>query len=60
MIVLDTNVLSEALRPNPEPSVRRWMQAQPAAALCTTSVCEAEMPYGLRLTAAGKRRAALE
>ena len=60
MIVLDTNVLSEALRPRPADSVRRWMEAQPASDLFTTTICEAEMFYGLRLMAAGRRRTALE
>jgi predicted nucleic acid-binding protein len=60
MIILDTNVLSEALRPKPADMVRRWMETQPSAALFTTSVCEAEILYGLALLPPGKRRAALE
>jgi predicted nucleic acid-binding protein len=31
MIVLDTNVLSEALRPTPEPCVLDWLANQPRA-----------------------------
>ncbi len=60
MIVLDTNVLSETLRSNPADAVRRWMRAQPATSLFTTTICEAETFYGVALMPAGRRRAALE
>jgi len=60
MIILDTNVLSETLRLNPVDSVRRWMRAQPATSLFTTTICEAEIFYGLALMAPGRRRTALE
>ncbi|MBI1777155.1 MAG: type II toxin-antitoxin system VapC family toxin [Proteobacteria bacterium] len=60
MIVLDTNVLSETLRAKPADSVKRWMREQPSQSLFTTSVCEAEMFYGLALLAKGRRRSALE
>ena len=38
MIVLDTNVLSELLRPSPEPTVLAWLTEQPSASLFTTAV----------------------
>jgi len=60
MIVLDTNVLSETLRPKPADTVKRWMEAQPAATLFTTAICEAEILYGLALLPTGRRRAGLE
>ncbi len=60
MIVLDTNVLSETLRPTPADSVRRWMRAQPLTSLFTTTICEAEIFYGLALLPAGRRRTRLE
>jgi predicted nucleic acid-binding protein len=60
VIVLDTNVLSETLRPKPADSVKRWMEAQPAATLFTTTICEAEILYGLALLPTGRRRAGLE
>ena len=56
MIVLDTNVLSEALRPVPEPSVLDWLANQPRASLFTTTVTRGEILYGIRLLADGKRR----
>ena len=45
MIVLDTNVLSETLRPTPSARVLEWMRSEPASALFTTAITEAEMLY---------------
>jgi toxin FitB len=59
MIVLDTNVLSEALRPLPEPAVLEWLAKQPRASLFTTTVTQGEVLYGIRLLADGKRRRGL-
>jgi len=59
MIVLDTNVLSEALRPVPEPSVLDWLANQPRASLFTTTVTRSEILYGIRLLSDGKRRRGL-
>src|SRR6202790_1825342 len=56
MIVLDTNVLSEALRPVPEPTVLDWLTNQPRSSLFTTTVTRGEILYGIRLLADGKRR----
>ena len=59
MIVLDTNVLSECLRPAPDARVMAWMAAQPSGSLFTTTVVEAEILYGIRLLAEGARKTAL-
>jgi predicted nucleic acid-binding protein len=59
MIILDTNVLSEALRPTPEPAVVRWMNKQPPARLFTTTITQGEILYGIRVLADGKRRRGL-
>jgi predicted nucleic acid-binding protein len=59
MIVLDTNVLSEALRPVPKPSVLDWLANQPRAALFITTVTCGEILYGIRLLADSKRRRGL-
>ena len=42
MIVLDTNVLSELMKPKPATKVIDWMATQPAARLYTTSITQAE------------------
>ena len=59
MIILDSNVLSEMLRPNPDPRVMAWMKGRPASQLFTTSVTEAEIRYGVARLDAGHRKTAL-
>jgi len=59
MIVLDTNVLSETLRPVPEPSVLDWLANQPRASLFITTITRGEILYGIRLLSDGKRRRGL-
>lgn len=59
MIVLDTNVLSEVLRPVPEAKVLEWLQGQPPAGLFVTAVTRGEILYGIRLLSDGKRREGL-
>ena len=58
MIVLDTNVLSELMRPAPSERVVRWVAAQPATSLYTTSVTQAEILHGIMLLPSGRRRRA--
>lgn len=60
MIVLDTNVLSEATRPAPLQRVLDWLAAQQAATLFTTTISEAELLYGVASLPGGRRRSALE
>lgn len=56
MTILDTNVLSELMRPKPDPRVVAWVTNQPADELCTTSITEAEIFYGIELLSKDKRR----
>jgi predicted nucleic acid-binding protein len=56
MIILDTNVLSELMRPKPSASVVGWIAKQPEAELFTTSITEAEIFYGIEVLPKGKRR----
>lgn len=60
MIILDTNVLSELMKPAPARIVVEWIAAQPAASLFTTSITQAEILHGLMLLPRGRRRTALE
>jgi predicted nucleic acid-binding protein len=60
VIVLDTNVVSELMKAAPAGRVLAWTAAQPAPALYTTSITQAEILHGLALLPAGKRRSALE
>lgn len=59
MILLDTNVVSEAIRPAPHPAVRDWLDAQAAETLFLSSVTVAEMAFGIGALPAGRRRQAL-
>ena len=60
MIVLDTDVLSEMMRPEPDSTVAAWISARPASSLFTTTVTQAEILCGLGLLPSGKGRAGLE
>lgn len=56
MIILDTNVLSELMRPAPVAQVSEWVAKQPSTELFTTSITEAEIFFGIELLTQGKRR----
>ena len=56
MIVLDTNVVSELMRPEPDRLVLRWLEQQPHPGLNTTAVSVAEIHYGICRLPAGRRR----
>ena len=60
MIILDTNVLSELMRPGPYAGVVDWVSTQPVARLFTTSVTQAEILHGIMLLPSGLRRDAFE
>ena len=45
--VLDTNVVSELMRPAPNQRVTAWVAGRAAAQMCLTSVSEAELRYGV-------------
>lgn len=59
MIVLDTNVISELMRREPDAAVMAWMGEQPMAGVFTTTLTQAEIFYGLALLPEGRRRDAL-
>jgi predicted nucleic acid-binding protein len=56
MIVADTNVLSELMRPSPTPQVREWVVGQRASDLFVTAISIAEILYGIERLTAGKRK----
>jgi predicted nucleic acid-binding protein len=58
--LLDTNVLSELLRKEPDPRVIDWLARQDATQLLVSTVTQAEMLLGARLLPAGRRRSELE
>lgn len=60
MIVLDTNVISEAFRTAPSLIVRSWLDAQNPANLFLCTPVLAELRYGIERLPAGARRSGLE
>ena len=59
MIVLDTDVVSEAMKPAPDIAVRAWLNAQVTETLFLTSVTLAEMLFGISALPEGRRKAGL-
>ena len=59
MIILDTNVVSELLRPAPALQVEAWLSAQDGATVYFTSIGEAELRHGVAILPAGRRRTQL-
>ena len=56
MILLDTNVVSEAIKPEPHPSVVAWLDAQAAETLFISSITVAELLFGIGALPDGKRK----
>jgi hypothetical protein len=56
MILLDSNVVSEAMKPEPQPQVRDWLDAQAAETLFLSTVTIAELMFGVGALPRGKRR----
>ena len=59
MILLDTNVVSEAMTREPHPRVRAWLDAQAAETLFLSSITVAELLFGIGALPAGKRKSRL-
>ena len=58
-IILDTNVLSELMRSQPDPVVMAWFARQAGVTFYTTAITKSEILLGIALLSAGKRREAL-
>lgn len=56
MILLDTNVVSEAMKPEPDPLVRDWLDAQSAETLYLSSVTIAELMFGIGVLSKSRRK----
>ena len=59
MIVLDTNVVSEVMKPAADPAVRSWLNEQVAETLYLASVTLAELLFGIGALPDGRRKKAL-
>ena len=60
MIVVDTNVLSELMKPAPNETVSRWAAGRPSSSLYTSTITQAEILLGIELLPKGKRRSNLQ
>jgi predicted nucleic acid-binding protein len=60
MIVLDTNVVSELARKQPDEQVVTWLNSIPLAELACTVITQAELMYGIALLPRGKRKQEIE
>ena len=56
MFVLDTNVVSELMRPAPEPLIASWITDRATSSLYLTAISEAELRFGLAVMPSGKHR----
>jgi toxin FitB len=59
MTILDTNVVSEMMKPAPNEAVRRWVGTHAPTSLFTTAITQAEILLGIEVMPKGKRRADL-
>ena len=59
MILLDTNVVSEAIKPESHPAVRAWLDAQLAETLFLPSITIAELLFGIGVLPDGRRKTIL-
>lgn len=60
MIIFDTNVISECIRPRPDERVVEWFDSVDMDQVATTTITVAELRFGAALLPQGGRRAALE
>jgi toxin FitB len=59
VIILDTNAVSETLKPSPAKSVLRWLSSQDQRSIFVTVITQAEMLYGVEVLASGRRKQGL-
>lgn len=58
--LLDTNIVSEAVKPQPSPTIARWVQSQPGTALFIATMTVGEIWRGILELRSGRRRRELE
>jgi toxin FitB len=56
MIILDTNVISEAMKLAPDTRVREWLDRQASDTLYLTAITQAELLFGVASLPSGKRK----
>ncbi len=56
MILIDTNVISELVKVEPDAAVALYLESQAAETVFTAAICEAEIRYGMARMTRGRRR----
>ncbi len=56
MYIIDTNVLSELMKPVPNDNVVQWISSKPISSLFVTAITEAEILFGLALLPESRRK----
>ena len=56
MIILDTNVVSELMRPEPDARVREWISGRRSGEIGTTAITVAEIRHGIERLPDGRRK----
>ena len=59
MIILDTNVISEAMKREPNPAVKEWLNKQAVETLYLSTIVLAELLFGVAALPTGKRKSKL-
>lgn len=59
MIVLDTNALSDGMKPSPSEGVLRWLALEEPSSVFVTTITQAEILAGIEVMPAGRRRQGL-
>lgn len=60
MIVLDTNVVSEPMKPNANPAVQNWLDRQASETLYLTAISLSELLVGIEILPPSKRKKGLD
>jgi toxin FitB len=60
MLLLDTNVVSELMRPRPDSRVLSWVAAQPLSETAIATITVMEIRFGIALLPQGRRRTDLD
>jgi len=59
-VLIDTNVVSQTRKDNPDPAVVRWWQLRPVSDLALSAISIHEIRLGIELLPAGSKRKAIE
>jgi toxin FitB len=60
MLLLDTNVVSELMRPRPDSRVLSWVAGQPLSETAVATITVMEIRFGIALLPQGRRRTELD